>query len=150
MMDKIFKFAVGVCVLVIVAAVVGGITEGMKNGRLVRSVTAVIVITVIVGFISDIDFDIGQPFNAESYAVDEDGVWSGALDMTERELEKQLKSYCDSKSLLVDDIDVKLKTDFQKIEVESVEIAGRDAQNAKNLIAGHFQIGLAYIHINGA
>ena len=56
---------------------------------------------------------------------------------------------CSQNGLLIDKIDVMLETDYENIEIKSIEISGADSQAAKNLIAGYFKIGLAYIIIDG-
>ena len=49
-MNELLKFAVNICILMIIASLVGTLTENMKNGGLVRSCTAVMIIIVTLSF----------------------------------------------------------------------------------------------------
>ena len=85
----------------------------------------------------------------ENYTVEKSGVWERTLNNVESQLEKQMINVCSQNGLLIDKIDVMLETDYENIEIKSIEISGADSQAAKNLIAGYFKIGLAYIIIDG-
>ena len=148
-MNELLKFSVNICVLMIIASLVGTLTENMKNGGLVRSCTAGMIIIVTLSFILNIDFKSENIFLPENYTVEKSGVWERTLNNVESQLEKQMINVCSQNGLLIDKIDVMLETDYENIEIKSIEISGADSQAAKNLIAGYFKIGLAYIIIDG-
>lgn len=148
-MNELLKFSVNICVLMIIASLVGTLTENTKNGGLVRSCTAVMIIIVTLSFILNIDFKSENIFLPENYTVEKSGVWERTLNNVESQLEEQMINVCSQNGLLIDKIDVMLETDYENIEIKSIEISGADSQAAKNLIAGYFKIGLAYIIIDG-
>lgn len=148
-MNELLKFSVNICVLMIIASLIGTLTENMKNGGLVRSCTAVMIIIVTLSFILNIDFKSENIFLPENYTVEKSGVWESTLNNVESQLQEQMINVCNQNGLLIDKIDVMLETDYENIEIKSIEISGADSQAAKNLIAGYFKIGLAYIIIDG-
>jgi len=148
-MNELFKFGTSICILMIIATVVAGLTENFKNGKLVRSAVAVLIIIVSLNFILNIDLQSDVMFTPEKYTVDSSAVWENTLSSVSEQLEKEMKNLCNQNGLDIDTIEVKLKTDYKNFEVKSVSINGIDSQSAKNLIAGYFKIGLAYINING-
>lgn len=148
-MNELFKLAVNICILIIIASLVSVLTEHMKNGRLVRSVTALIIITVTLSFILRIDFKNGDIFLPQGYTVDKSEVWKNTLENVEDQLENEMLNLCSQNGLSIDKPVVKLSTDYESIEIDEIDISGNDAQAAKNLIAGYFKIGLAYINIDG-
>ena len=97
----------------------------------------------------NIDFKSENIFLPENYTVEKSGVWESTLNNVESQLEEQMINVCNQNGLLIDKIDVMLETDYENIEIKSIEISGADSQAAKNLIAGYFKIGLAYIIIDG-
>ncbi len=149
-MNELIKFAINICILVIIASVVTTVTENMKNGKLVRSAAAVMMIVVTLNFILSIDFDSNDIFIAENYSVDRAEVWQNALLNVKEQLENEMLSVCKQNKLNIDNINVSLDTDYENIQIKSVNVTGADAVAAKNLIAGYFKIGLAYINIDGA
>lgn len=148
-MNELFKLAVNICILIIIASLVSGLTEHMKNGRLVRSVTALMIITVTLTFLLRIDFKNGDIFLPQGYTVDKSEVWKNTLENVEGQLENEMLNLCRQNGLSIDKPVVKLSTDYESIEIEEINISGNDAHAAKNLIAGYFKIGLAYINIDG-
>ena len=148
-MNELFKFAINICILMIISSLVGSITENMKNGRLVRSVVAVMIIIVTLSFILNIDFKSESIFLPDSYTVESSGVWESTIENVENQLEREMLTVCEQNGLYIDKIYVSLVTDYENIEIENIDISGPDAQAAKNLIAGYFKVGLAYINIDG-
>lgn len=148
-MNELFKFSINICILIIIASIVAAITENMKNGRLVRSAASVMIIIVTVSFILNIDLKSGNLFVPENYSVDQSGVWESTLENVEVQLEREMLSVCEQNGLVIDEISVELITDYKNIEIEHIDVKGADAQSAKNLIAGYFKVGLAYINIDG-
>lgn len=148
-MNELFKFGTSICILMIIATLVANLTENFKNGRQVRSAVAVLIIIVSLNFILNIDLSSDELFTPEKYAVDSSAVWEKTLESVSEQLENEMINMCDQNGLDIDKIEVSLKTDYKNFEVKSVSISGNDSQSAKNLIAGYFKIGLAYINING-
>ena len=89
-MNELIKFAINICILVIIASVVTTVTENMKNGKLVRSAAAVMMIVVTLNFILSIDFDSNDIFIAENYSVDRAEVWQNALLNVKEQLENEM------------------------------------------------------------
>lgn len=148
-MSELIRFAINICILVIITSIVATVTENMKNGRLVRSAAAVMMIVVTLNFILSFDLKRDDLFTAENYKVDKTEVWDSALTSVENQLADQMLSVCQLNNLSVDKIIVNLETDYQNIQINCIDIEGADARDAKNLIAGYFKIGLAYINIDG-
>lgn len=149
-MNGILRLFLNICILVIVYALVVSLTDKSKSGKYVKAVMSVIFVLVISGFISGFNFESVELPGFSSYKVDYSQVWDNTLSHMEEQLETQMYKLAESSGLDIDSVDVKLKTDYESFAVKSVEINGIDAISAKNLFAGYFNIGIAYININGA
>lgn len=148
-MNEIYIFAFRVCVILIIMALLSILTEHSKNGRLVRSVISVLLIVAVIRFVTNVRFDAFFSDVTADYSVDTGEVWQKTLCNVEQQFSAQMLSLCRQNGLTVDDIKVTLRRQADQIITDDVTISGRDARTAKNLIAGYFQISLAYINING-
>ena len=115
-----------------------------------RSVASAALVLAMVSVVSSVKKTEITDFSSEKLAVNESEVWAAAAAEISKQLENEMYKLCVSNAVSVDDISVTVITDGANFEVKRVDITGSGAQRAKNLIAGYFKIGTAYINSNGA
>ena len=146
-MSSIINLTINLCILVIISVIIENIISGTKSEKYVKLVITCVVITVILNFLINLEFSEINNFETDDYKVDTNGIWDDTLKILSEETEKQMLLICKQNAVNVDSIKVDLETDYSDFKIKSVTISGMQAREAKNLIAGYFQISLAYINI---
>ncbi len=148
-MDGIIKLILNISILIIIYSIIVSVVEHSKYIRYIKNILMLSVIILVFDFTFNFDIKNITEFNIENYNINKTEIWDNTLENVSSDLEKQMTELCFSNGLSIDEIKVKLLTDYSEIKIESIEIKGNDKVQAKNLIAGYFKIGLAYINING-
>ena len=148
-MDGIIKLVLNISISVIIYSIIVSLIENSKYIQYIKNILMLSVILLVFDFALNFDFDNLTTFEANDYKINESAIWDTTLQNVSDELENQMLSLCKNNGLIIDEIDVKLSTNYSEIEIESIKITGIDKKSAKNLIAGHFNIGIAYINTDG-
>ena len=148
-MNLIIKLVLNISISVIIYSIIVSVIENSKYIQYIKNILTLSVILLVFDFAFSFNFKNITTFDTEDYKINESVIWDNALQNVSDDLEKQMLNLCKNNGLIIDEIDVKLTTNYSDIEIESIKIAGIDKKSAKNLIAGHFNIGIAYINTDG-
>ncbi len=148
-MNSILNIAFTLFILLIIACCAEQISIDNKFTPIIRpAISAMIIITIISGA-SKINFNETAVFFTNENAIGSDEVWESARINTEQFLKEDMLKLCKENFLNVFDIDVQIERNFESFTIKRIDISGPDKLSAKNLISGHYNVGLAYIFIDG-
>lgn len=145
-MDELLRLALSISILMIIYSLVESIVGKTKNARYVKNVMLVLAVIISIDFFYNFDISSSLVFDTSDLAIDNTAVWNNALVYIEESLEQQMSDFTVANGLSIDSIDVSVGTNYSEFQIKNILITGADAQIAKNLISGHFDIALAYIN----
>lgn len=145
-MNEIKSIGMIICILMVLMAYLKQVIPRGKTTYLMKAIVSIFILLSIADGIRQFDFNAIKALMDRTYSRNEE-VWSKAADLIGDGLQKEFESYIDGEGLDAEVRDVTVKGDQDSFEITKVIVTGTDAETARNLLAGRYQIGIAYIEV---
>ena len=111
-----------------------------------KSVVSIFIAVSILNGLREFDFkQIATIIGSSEYG--EDDVWKESERAVGDGLKKEYQHYLNTQKINAVVEELVIRFDEQGVSVEKVLLSGTEAETAKNLLAGRYQIGLRYIEV---
>ncbi len=148
-MSALTNLTFTICVVMIISSLLKIVFPNNDISRQLKVIVTLFVIVTIFTMITSSDFTSLKKFldSSSQTEASTEKLWDNSCQIVEEQLEKQFLEYAVGEGLSVESINVSVSYINNEFEIDSVEIAGDDAESAKDLIAGHFQTQLSIIKV---
>lgn len=135
-----------ICILMVLMAY---LKQAIPRGKITLLMNAIISVFILLSFVNGVksfNFKSIQNLPDRTY-TNNDEVWSKAADLIGSGLEKEFQNFLNDEKIEAEVNKVMVDGKGDSFEVRKVILSGRDAETARNLLAGRYQIGLAYFEV---
>jgi len=145
-MEKIKSIGLVICMLMVLMAYMKQMIPYGKTTLLMNSIVSVFILLSIIDGFKTVDFGSFKSFFERSYSHNAE-VWDNAAVMIEDGLRDEFQRYLKNERIVAEVIDVTVERSSDEFEIKKVIVSGSDAETARNLLSGRYQIGIAYIEV---
>lgn len=135
-----------ICILMVLMAYLKQVIPRGKMTQLMKAIISVFILLSFINGVKNFNFKSIQHMLERNY-TNNDEVWSKAADLIGSGLEKEFQSFLNNEKIEAEVNNVMVDGEGDSFEVRKVILSGRDAETARNLLAGRYQIGLAYFEV---
>ena len=148
-MSALTNLTFTICVVMVISSLLKIVFPNNDISRQLKVIVTLFVIVTVFTMITSSDFTSLKQFLDSSSQTEASTkkLWDNSCRIVENQLEKQFLEYTAGEGLSVESINVSVSYTSNEFEIDSVEIAGDDAESAKDLIAGHFHTQLSIIKV---
>ncbi len=145
-MDQIKSIGLIICVLMVLMAYLKQAIPRGKITYLMKAIISIFILLSLVQGVMSFDFQALKQAMNSTYNRNE-AVWDQTATMIEEGLRKEFENFLDQQSLEAEVKSVNVNGDQNGFRIEKVVLSGIRAETAKKLLAGRYQIGIAYIEV---
>lgn len=145
-MSELKSIGLIICILMILMAYLKQAIPKGKTAYLMKTIVSVFILMSIVDGVHHFDFSSVKALTDSSYAQN-DEVWTKASSLIGEGLQKEFQGFLDREQIKATVISVTVEGDQDSFLIKSVVMSGEQAETARNLIAGRYNIGIAYIEV---
>lgn len=135
-----------ICILMVLMAYLKQVIPRGKTTYLMKAIISIFILLSFINGVKNFNFQSIQDLMESSYSHNEE-VWSKAAELVEKGLVKEFQNFLDGEKLNVEVRAVTVDGNQDSFKVKKVILYGKDAEVARNLLAGRYQIGLAYFEV---
>ncbi len=145
-MEDIKSAGLVICILMVLMAYLKQIIPRGKTTHLMKAIISVFIMISIVDGVRSFDFTSFKALMDRSYSHNEE-VWSKAADLIADGLMKEFQNFLVNEHIDAEVKAVTVEGSVDLFEIKKVIVSGAEAETARNLLAGRYQIGIAYIEV---
>lgn len=145
-MSEIKSIGLIICILMVLMAYLKQAIPKGKTTYLMKAIISIFILLSIVDGIRNFDFASVKALVDSSY-THSDEVWTKTATLIEEGLQKEFQSFLDTEQIEAKVLRVTVKANQESFTVTGAVITGSQAEFARNLIAGRYNIGIAYIEV---
>ncbi len=145
-MEEIKSAGLIICLLMVLMAYLKQAIPKGKTTNLMKAIISIFILLSVIEGISKINFESVKNLLDSSY-VNNDEVWQKSTKLIADGLKKEFAQFLEEEEVVATVEQVTVEGNQDTFEVKSVILSGKDAEIAKNLLAGRYQIGIAYIEV---
>ncbi len=145
-MSGIKSIGLYISILMVLAAYLKQVIPKSKMMFLMKTIISAFILFSILNGILHFDFSsISALFNAEISR--DEAIWNESIELMEKGLKKEFQRFLDETEADAEVVAVMIAGDQDQYSVQKVILSGKDAERARNLLAGRYQIGIAYFEV---
>ena len=145
-MAEIKSIGLIICILMLLMAYLKQVIPRGKTTYLMKAIISIFILLSIVQGVMEFDFDSFRSALESSYSRNEE-VWSKTAEMIGEGLQNEFQQFLSEQGVDAQVEAVSVAGDQNGFEIQRVLVSGADAQTGRNLLAGRYQIGIAYIEV---
>ncbi len=145
-MSTIKSVGLIICILMVLMAYLKQVIPRGKTTYLMKAIISIFILLSFINGVKNFDFQSIQDLIQRPYSHNEE-VWTKAAELIEEGLEKEFQNFLDGEEVDAEVKGVAVDGNQDSFKVKKVILSGRDSEAARNLIAGRYQIGLAYFEV---
>lgn len=145
-MNEIKSIGLIICILMVLMAYLKQAIPQGKTTYLMKAIISVFILLSIIEGVLEFDFNSVKELLDSSYEKNEK-IWSESAELVSSGLQKEFQRYLNDEEIQAEVHQVIVEADHESFEIKKVVVFGADATSARNLLAGRYQIGLAYIEV---
>lgn len=145
-MEVIKSFGLTICMLMVLMAYMKQMIPYGKTTVLMNSIVSFFILLSIINGFRTIEFRSFKSFFKNNYTHN-DEVWSNAALLIADGLKSEFTNFLESERIDAEVIEVTVERGADTFEIIKVIVTGSDAETARNLLSGRYQIGIAYIEV---
>ncbi len=145
-MSQIRGFGLIVCLLMVLMAYLKQAIPRGKTTYLMKAIISVFILVSILRGMMSLDFEAIKKALASEYTY-ETGDWDKTTELICEGLKREFQNYLNENEIQAKVDRVEVAGDYEGFSITKVILSGVEGQNAKNLLAGRYQIGLLYFEV---
>ncbi len=145
-MNEIKSIGMTICIMMVLMAYLKQAIPKGKTTYLMKAIISVFILLSVVNGIRTFDFHSVKEFLNRPYTNNEE-VWKNAAEMVADGLMSEFQNYLSKENISAEVQGVTVEVNEDRFVIKKVIVSGTDAENARNLLAGRYQIGIAYIEV---
>lgn len=145
-MAEIKSIGLIICILMVLMAYLKQAIPRGKTTYLMKAIISIFILLSIFEGIRNFNFNSLRDLLDSSYAQN-DEVWAKSARLIEDGLKKEFTHFLIDEGVMATVESITVEGNQDAFEIRKVIVSGQDAQTAKNLLAGRYQIGIAYIEV---
>lgn len=145
-MSDVRSIGMTVCILMVLTAYLKQVIPKGKTTYLMKSIVSVFIMLSVAAGIKSFNFQSLKRLLDEPYSHNEE-VWQNAADLIGDGMKKEFQNYLSEEGVDAEVRSVSVEANAEQFTVRSVILSGGQAETARTLLAGRYQIGIAYIEV---
>ncbi len=145
-MDDIKSAGLIICILMVLMAYLKQVIPRGKTMHLMRAIISIFILISLVDGVRNFDLASVRALMDRAYEHNEE-VWQNAAELIGDGLKNEFENFLLSERIDAEVNKVTVEGNADLFEIKKVTVSGKDAETARNLIAGRYQIGIAYIEV---
>lgn len=145
-MDQIKSIGLIICILMLLMAYLKQAIPRGKTTYLMKAIISIFILLSIVQGVLEFDFSKLKTTLENGYSHD-DQVWHKAAELIGDGLIKEFENFLIEQNVDAQVNEVVVEGNQDQFEIKKVIVSGNGAETARNLLAGRYQIGIAYIEV---
>ena len=145
-MDEIKSVGVVICLLMVLMAYLKQAIPRGKTTYLMKAIISIFVLLSILDGVIHFNFNAIKDLVDRSYSRNEE-VWDNAAELVADGLQREFDSYIQNQGIRAEVAEIQVDGNQDTFEIKKVILSGTEAETARNLLAGRYQIGIAYIEV---
>lgn len=145
-MKEIKSIGLIICILMVLMAYLKQAIPRGKTTFLMKAIVSIFILLSIIDGVRNFDFASVKELLASGYSQDNE-VWENSAELISQGLRDEFENYLAEEGLDAEVCSVHVTVDQNGFEIDQVIVAGKDAETARNLLAGRYQIGISYIEV---
>lgn len=145
-MSQIRSIGLIICILMVLMAYLKQAIPRGKTTYLMKSIISIFILLSIVRGVLDFDFSALKIAIESSYSRN-DAVWNQTAAMIEEGLKNEFKNFLIEQEVDAEVQKVTVSGNQDGFVVKKIIVSGKNAETAKKLLSGRYQIGIAYIEV---
>lgn len=145
-MDDIKSAGLILCILMLLMTYLKQAVPRGKLNYLMKAVISVFILLSIINGFRHFDLQSLKALFDQSY-THSDEVWTRAADLVAEGLLREFEGYLQQEGLNAEVMEVVVEGNQESFEIQSVILSGTDAQTARSLLAGRYQIDETCIEV---
>ena len=145
-MTEIKSIGLIICILMVLIAYLKQVIPRGKTTYLMKAIISIFILLSIVQGVLNFDFSTFRSTLESAYSRNEE-VWSKTAEMIGDGLIEEFQHFLWEQGVDAQVKEVSVEGNQDGFEIKKVLVSGVDAQTARNLLAGRYQIGIAYIEV---
>ena len=145
-MNDIKSAGLLICILMVLMAYLKQAIPKGKSTYLMKAIISIFILLSVVQGIRNLNFESLKTLFYSGYSRSNE-VWSQAAEMIEVGLKEEFQNYLEAEEINALVVSVSVEVNQETFEIKKVIVSGNEAETARNLLAGRYQIGIAYIEV---
>ena len=145
-MTEIKSAGLTVCILMVLMAYLKQAIPRGKTTYLMKAIISVFILLSVVQGVMRFDFDTLKNSFDGSYARNEE-VWEKTAEMVSAGLKNEFEMFLQKQKINARVLNVYVEGNQDGFHIKKVIVSGAEAETAKKLLAGRYQIGIAYVEV---
>ena len=145
-MEDIKSAGLIICILMVLMAYLKQVIPRGKSMYLMNAIISVFILISIVDGVRNFDFASIKALMDRTYSHNE-AVWENAAGLIGDGLKNEFQNFLLEEHIDAEVNEVTVEGTADAFEIKRVIVSGNDAETARNLLAGRYQIGIAYIEV---
>lgn len=145
-MNEIKSFGLVICILMVLMAYLKQAIPRGKTTYLMKAIISVFILLSIIDGVRNFDLASVKALLDSGYAQD-DEVWENSAALIGEGLRDEFGNYLKNEKINAEVQSVRVDVDQNGFVIEQVIVSGTEAETARNLLAGRYQIGISYIEV---
>lgn len=145
-MEGIRSAGLIICILMVLMAYLKQAIPRGKTTYLMKAIVSVYILLCVVNAVRGISWKGLEDLFNRSYVHSEE-VFEKTADLMEDGLKKEFQQYLESVELSAVVLSVEVSGELDSFRISGVFLTGEDAESAKNLLAGRYEIGLNLVEV---
>lgn len=145
-MSDIKGVGIIICLLMVLMTYLKQVIPKGKSIYLMKGIISVFILLSFFDSLKNFDLRSIMSITDYSYSYNEE-VWDKAAELIADGLKSEFKYFLESEKINAEVSEVRVEGNQDTFEVKKVILSGTDAETARNLLAGRYQIGIAYIEV---
>lgn len=145
-MTEIKSAGLMVCILMVLMAYLKQAIPRGKTTYLMKAIISIFILLSVVQGVMKFDFHTLKSTFESSYTPNEE-VWKKTAEMVSTGLKDEFEMFLKKQNINATVLCVDVAGNQDGFHIERVIVSGGEAETAKELLAGRYQIGIAYIEV---
>lgn len=145
-MTEIKSAGLMICILMVLMAYLKQAIPRGKTTYLMKAIISIFILLSVVQGVVRFDFDALNKSFESSYTRNEE-VWKKTAEMVSAGLKNEFEMFLQDQKINARVLGVHVEGNQDGFQIKKVIVSGTEAETAKKLLAGRYQIGIAYVEV---
>ncbi|MBQ8894247.1 MAG: hypothetical protein IJ043_07555 [Clostridia bacterium] len=145
-MEEIKSFGLIICVLMVLMAYLKQAIPKGKTTYLMKAIISIFILISIVNAVRTFDVKALTDLMNSSYTGNEE-IWSRSAELVAEGLYTEFNRFLTDENIHAKVEKVEVDASEDSFEIQKIIVSGQEAETARNLLAGRYQIGIIYIEV---
>ena len=145
-MNEVKNIGLVICILMVLMAYLKQAIPKGKMLPLMNVIISVFILLSVINGVRQFDLDAIKGFLDSGYTQNTE-LWKQSEGLVAKGLKDEFNDFLKIEKIDAEVMNVEVTAEGERFRINRVVVVGAEAERAKNIISGRYQIGLAYVEV---